>query len=72
MIELDCDGMDWILKDCTVLESVAGSVLTDDEPGYFKEEPGGEILEEGEESKEDEQEIVKELAMDILFSKCLN
>ena len=48
---------------------VAGSVLTDEEPGYFKEEPGGEILEEGEGSKEDEQEIVKELAMDILFSK---
>ena len=52
--------------------NVAESVLTDDKLGYFKEEPSGEILEEDSESgegSEDEQEIVKELAMDILFSK---
>ena len=47
---------------------IAGSVLTDAEPGYFKGVPSGEILEEDIESgegSEDEQDIVKESAMDI-------
>ena len=48
---------------------VAGSVLNDDEPGYFKEESNGEILKNDSEWGEGfEQEIVEELAKDIIFS----
>ena len=51
---------------------VAGSVLNDDGPWYFKEVLNGEILEdeyEFGEGFEDEQEIVKDLASKIYIPK---
>ena len=53
---------------------VAGSVLTDDDPGYFKGVPSGEILEEDSESGEgfeDEQEICQRISNGYLYSQML-
>ena len=51
---------------------VTGSVLTNDEPGYFKDVSNGKILEDDIESREgfeEEQEIVKDLASKIYIPK---
>ena len=56
-------------------KTVAGSVLTDDDPGYFKGVPSGEILEEDSESGEgfeDEQEICQRISNGYLYSQSLN
>ena len=52
--------------------SVTGSVLTNDEPGYFKDVSNGKILEgdnKSGEGFEEEQEIVKDLASKIYIPK---
>ena len=58
----------------SVTAIVTGSVLTNDEPGYFKDVSNGKILEDDIESREgfeEEQEIVKDLASKIYIPKAL-